>query len=146
VDLVHGFSYSRIIHYSRLFQRSYKKVPRLLGNQLQSRISQSNPWFLKINSREVPSPRKINKIVLQASNPHIFPTTTPNSVILMLKIPKSLLILFFTSIIHMFVAFIYCLCLFVLGTVALSRLLEIYRISCLLSLNSFLRISKASAP
>jgi hypothetical protein len=49
---------------------------------------------LENNSWEVPSPRKIHKIALQASNPHIFPTTTPYPVILTQKIPESLLLLF----------------------------------------------------
>jgi hypothetical protein len=78
---------------------------------------QLDPWFLKNNSRDVPGPRKIHKIALQASNPHIFQTTTPNSVIFALKIPESLLLLLSVFIIHMFVAIIYFLCLFVLGTI-----------------------------
>jgi hypothetical protein len=71
---------------------------------------------LKNNSREVPSHRKIHKIALQTSNPPIFPTTTTISVILVLKIPESLLLLS-AFIIHMFIAFIYCLSLFALGSV-----------------------------
>jgi hypothetical protein len=72
---------------------------------------------LKNNSREVPSPRKNHKIALQASNHHIFPTKTPNSVIFAPKIPESLLLLLSAFIMLMFVAIIYCLCLFALGTV-----------------------------
>jgi hypothetical protein len=72
---------------------------------------------LKNNSRDVPGPRKIRKIALQTLNPHIFPTTTPNSVILTPKIQESLLLLLSAFIIHMFVVFIYCLCLFALGTI-----------------------------
>jgi hypothetical protein len=72
---------------------------------------------LKNNSREIPSPRKIHKIALHASNPHVFPTTTPNSVIFAAKIPELLVLLLFAFIIHISVAIIYCLCLFVLGTV-----------------------------
>jgi hypothetical protein len=34
------------------------------------------------NYRKVPSPRKIYRIAPKASNLHIFPTTTPNSMIL----------------------------------------------------------------
>jgi hypothetical protein len=72
---------------------------------------------LKNNSREVPSPRKIYKIALKTSNIHIFPTTTPNSMILAPKFSESLPLSLFAFIIHMLVAFIYCLCFLVLGTV-----------------------------
>jgi hypothetical protein len=48
--------------------------------------------FLENNSQDVPSPRKNYKIVVHASNTHIFPTTTPNSVILVPKILESLLL------------------------------------------------------
>jgi hypothetical protein len=75
---------------------------------------------LKDNSRGVPSPKKIHKIALQTSNPHIIPATTLNLVILTPKIPEPLLLLISAFIIHMFVAIIYCLCLFVLGTIVLE--------------------------
>jgi hypothetical protein len=45
------------------------------------------------------------------SNLHIFPTTTPNLLILTAKIPESVLLLLSPFITHMFVAFFYCLCL-----------------------------------
>jgi hypothetical protein len=64
--------------------------------------------------------KKSQKIDLQASNPHIFSITTPNSVIFVPKIPESLLLLLSTFIIHMFVVIIYCLYLFVLGTIVLE--------------------------
>jgi hypothetical protein len=79
---------------------------------------------LKNNSREVPRLRIFYKIVTKTSNIHIFPTTTPNSVILAPKFSESLPLSYFAFIIHMFVAFIYCLCLLVLGTIMLELLVE----------------------
>jgi hypothetical protein len=78
------------------------------------------PWFLKNNSREDPSPRKIHKIALKTSNLRIFPTTTPNSVILVPKFSESLSLSPFAFIVHMFVAFIYFLCFLTLGTIVLE--------------------------
>jgi hypothetical protein len=71
---------------------------------------QSSPWFLKNNSREVHSPRKIHQIVLKTSNHRIFQTATPNSMIHTQKFLESLLLSLFAFIIHMFVAFIYYWC------------------------------------
>jgi hypothetical protein len=85
---------------------------------------QKGPLFLKNKFREVPSPRKNYKIALKTSNLHIFPTTTPNSVIVAPKFSKSLPLSLFASIIQMFVAFSYCLCLLVLGTVVLEPFAE----------------------
>jgi hypothetical protein len=72
---------------------------------------------LKNSSREVPSPKKIYKITLETSNLHIFPITTLNLVILAPKFSESLPLSLFAFIIHMFVAFIYYLCLLALGIV-----------------------------
>jgi hypothetical protein len=79
---------------------------------------------LKNNSREVPALRKIYKIALETSNLHIFPTTTPNSVILAPKLSESFPLSLFAFIVHMFVAFIYCLCLLALGTVVAELFAE----------------------
>jgi hypothetical protein len=111
IDPIHGFSYSKIIPYLGYFCDLAKSSLDFWEINPQSGISWSDPWFLKNNSRVVPSPRKIHKIALQTSNPHIFETTTPNYVILMPKILESPLLLLSAFIIHMFVAFIYCLCL-----------------------------------
>jgi hypothetical protein len=62
-------------------------------------------------------------MALKTSNPHIFSATTPNSVIFTSKIPESLHLLF-AFVLHMFVTFIYCLCLFALGTVVLEPFSE----------------------
>jgi hypothetical protein len=117
MDPVHGFSYSEIIPYHGYIRDLPKRSLDFWEINPRSRILHPNPRFLKNNSREVPSPRKIHKIALQTSNPHIFPTTTPNLVIATPKILESLLLLLSTFIIHMFVAIIYCFCLFVLGTI-----------------------------
>jgi hypothetical protein len=93
--------------YSEILQ----KGPQTFGYSSRGlEVLQSDPWFLKNNSREVPSPKKIHKIALKTSNVHIFPTTTLNSVILVPKFPESLPLSLFPFVIHMFVAFIYCLC------------------------------------
>jgi hypothetical protein len=97
MDPVHRISFSEITHYSSLIWRSCEKVLSL---------------------------RKIYKIALQTSKPHIFPTTTSNSVIFVPKIPESLLLLLFAFLIHMFVAFIHCLCLFAFGTVVSELFIE----------------------
>jgi hypothetical protein len=113
---------------SRLFQRSCKQVPGLLGNQPVVQNFTARPLVLKDNSREVPRPRKNPRIALQTSNHHIFPATTPNSVILMPKIPESLLLLVSAFIILMFVAIICCLCLFALGTIVPEPFIADYQV------------------
>jgi hypothetical protein len=57
----------------------------------QSLISQLDPWFLKNNSKRVPSMRKIDKNSPGTSKFHIFSTTTPNLVTLAPKFLESLL-------------------------------------------------------
>jgi hypothetical protein len=64
VDPVHRISFTEIIHYFDLIQKSYKKAPGLLGNQLAVHNFPARPLFLKNSSREVPNPRKIQKIAL----------------------------------------------------------------------------------
>jgi hypothetical protein len=86
VDSVHGNIHCKIIHYSRLFQRFCKKVPGLLGNQPTVQILHSDPWFLKNNSKGVPSHGKIHKNSPETSKFYIFSTGTPNLVILVPKI------------------------------------------------------------
>jgi hypothetical protein len=98
VDSVHGIIHYKIIHYSRLFQRFCKKVPRLLGNQHVVQILHSDPWFLKNNSKRVPSLGKIHKNSPETSKFHIFSTATPNLVILAPKSSGSLLLSFYAFI------------------------------------------------
>jgi hypothetical protein len=81
MDPVHVISFTDIICYFGLIQKSCIKAPGLLGNQLAVQNFAAMPFVFKNNSKEVTSPRKIHKIALEASNPHIFPTTTLNSVI-----------------------------------------------------------------
>jgi hypothetical protein len=95
---------------SWLFRRSCKKVHGLLGIQSIVQNFVARPLVLERKFQRGPQIRKIHKIVLQTSNPHIFPTTTPNSVILTPNILESLLLLLSAFIIHMFLAIIYCLC------------------------------------
>jgi hypothetical protein len=64
----------------------------------QSVISQKGPWKLINNSRKVLSFRKIHKKWLETSKFHIFPTTTPNLVILAPKFSGSLLLSFYAFI------------------------------------------------
>jgi hypothetical protein len=54
------------------------------------------------------------------SNLHIFPTTTPNLLILTAKIPESLLLLLSTFITHIFVAFFLLFVFVALGTIVLE--------------------------
>jgi hypothetical protein len=61
-------------------------------------ISQLDPWFLKNNSKRVPSLRKIHKNSIETLKFHIFSTTTPNPVILTPKFSESLLISFYAFI------------------------------------------------
>jgi hypothetical protein len=61
-------------------------------------ISHLDPWFLKNNSKRVPSLRKIHKNSPETSKFHIFSTTTPNLVILVPKFSKSLLLSFYAFI------------------------------------------------
>jgi hypothetical protein len=95
---VHGIIYCKIIHYSGLFQRFCRKVPGLLGNQPAVQILHSNPWFLKNNSKGVPSLGKIHKNSPETSKFHIFSTATPNLVI---HAPKILRITSFILCIHL---------------------------------------------
>jgi hypothetical protein len=93
----------------RLFKKSWKEVPGLLGNQPAVQILpilHSGPRvFLKLtrgprflqfdpksenNYKKVPSLRKINKNSYKIPKIHIFPTTTPNLVILVPKFLESL--------------------------------------------------------
>jgi hypothetical protein len=107
VDSVHGIIHCKIIHYSGLFQRFCKKIPRLLGNQPTVQILHSDPWFLKNNSKGVPSLRKIHKNSPETSKFHIFSTATPNLVILapkLLQITSS-----FILCIHL--TYVYCILL-----------------------------------
>jgi hypothetical protein len=70
------------------------------------------PQFFQIgpksenNYKKVPSLRKIHKNNSKTSKIHIFPTTTPNPVILVQKFFESLPLSFYAFIFHMFVAFI----------------------------------------
>jgi hypothetical protein len=96
---------------------SCKEVSGLLVINLWSMVFAKRSQVFKNNSKEVPIPRKIYKIAPETSNNHIFPTTTPNSVFLMPKFLESLPLSLFGFIVHMFVAFIYCLCLLVVGSV-----------------------------
>jgi hypothetical protein len=65
---------------------------------LQSMISQLDPWFLKNNTKMVPSLRKIHKNSPKTSKFHIFSTTTPNPVILAPKFSKLVLLSFYAFI------------------------------------------------
>jgi hypothetical protein len=60
----------------------------------QSMISQLGPWFLKNNSKRVPSLRKIHKKSPKTSKFHIYSITTPNPMILAPKFSESFLISF----------------------------------------------------
>jgi hypothetical protein len=64
------------------------------------------PGNLKNNSKKVPSLRKIHKNSPKTSKIHIFPTITPNPVILVPKFLESLPLSFYAFIFHMSVAFI----------------------------------------
>jgi hypothetical protein len=61
-------------------------------------ISQSNPWFLKNNSKRVHGLRKIHKNNPVTSKFYIFSTTTPNPVILAPKFSESLILSFYAFI------------------------------------------------
>jgi hypothetical protein len=61
---------------------------------------------LKNIYKKAPSLRKIHKIAPKLQKIHIFPTTTPDPVILVPKFLESLPLSFYAFIFHMFVAFI----------------------------------------
>jgi hypothetical protein len=73
---------------------------------LRSEIFAVRPEIRKIFTKKVPGLRKINKNSSKTSKNHIFPTTTPNPVILMPKFLESLSLSLYAFIFHMFVAFI----------------------------------------
>jgi hypothetical protein len=92
---VHGFFLTKIIQKS-IIPCSFTKKPLGFSKIIpRSMISQLDPWFLKNNSKRVPSLRKIHKNSPKNSKFHIFSTTTPNPVILAPKFSKSLLLSFY---------------------------------------------------
>jgi hypothetical protein len=105
VDRVHSFFLIKIIPKSIIPGHFAKKPLGVSKINLQSMISQLDPWFLKNNPKRVPSLRKIHKKSPETSKFHIFSTTAPNHVILVPKFSKSLLRSFYAFISHMFVAF-----------------------------------------
>jgi hypothetical protein len=64
----------------------------------QSIVFTKGPWNLENNFIGVPSLRKIHKMAPETSKLHIFSTTTPNSVILVLKFSESLPLSFYAFI------------------------------------------------
>jgi hypothetical protein len=98
VDQVHGFFLAKIIPGNSIFWH-FTLRPLIFSNIiLQSLISQLSPWNLKNNFRKVLSLRKIHKNNPETSKFHIFPTTTPNLVILAPKFSGSLLLSFYAFI------------------------------------------------
>jgi hypothetical protein len=90
VDRVHGFFLAKIIPRNSIF-RHFALRPLIFSNiNPQSLISQLGPWNLKNNSKKVLSLRKIHKNNPKTLKFHIFPTTTPNLVILVPKFLGSL--------------------------------------------------------
>jgi hypothetical protein len=72
VDRVHGFFLTKIISKS-IIPGSFAKKPLCFSKiNPQSMISQLDPWFLKNNSKRVPSLRKIHKNRHETSKFHIF--------------------------------------------------------------------------
>jgi hypothetical protein len=98
VDSVHRIIHCKIIHYSGLYQRFCRKVPGILGNQPTVQILHSDPWFLKNNSKRVPSLRKIHKNSPETSKFHMFSTATPNLVMLAPKSSGALHLSFYAFI------------------------------------------------
>jgi hypothetical protein len=101
----------------RIFQKSCKEVPGLLGNQPAVQILPilhsgprvfpkltRGPGFLQFGPKfrkylqKFPSLRKIHKNSSKTSKIHIFPTTTPNPVILVPKFLESLPLPFYAFI------------------------------------------------
>jgi hypothetical protein len=98
VERVHGFFHTKIILKSIIPDSFAKKPLGFSKINPQSMISQLDPWFLKNNSKRVPSLRKIHKNSPKTSKFHIFSTTTLNPVILMPKFSESLILSFYTFI------------------------------------------------
>jgi hypothetical protein len=98
VDRVHGFFLAKLITGNSIFWY-FALRPFIFSNiNPQSLISQLGPWNLKNNSRKVLSLRKIYKNNPKTLKFHIFPTTTPNLVILVPKFSGSLLLSFYAFI------------------------------------------------
>jgi hypothetical protein len=91
------FSYK--INLKSIIPGNFAKKPLGFSKiNLQSMISQLDPWFLKNNFKRVPSLRKIHKNSPKTSKLHIFSTKTPNPVILVPKLSESLLLSFYAFI------------------------------------------------
>jgi hypothetical protein len=87
---VHDFFLTKIIPGNSIFWH-FALRPLIFSNiNPQSLISQLGPWNLKNNSKKVLSLRKIHKNKPETSKFHIFPTTTPNLVILAPKFSGTL--------------------------------------------------------
>jgi hypothetical protein len=87
---VHGFFLTKIIPGNSIFWH-FALRPLIFSNiNPQSLISQLGPRNLKNNSKKVLSLRKIHKNKPETSKFHIFPTTTPNLVILVPKFSGTL--------------------------------------------------------
>jgi hypothetical protein len=98
VDRVHGFFLAKIIPENSIFWH-FALRPLIFNNiNPQSLISQLGHWSLKNNSRKALSLRKIHNNNPETSKFYIFPTTTPNLVILALKFSGSLLLSFYAFI------------------------------------------------
>jgi hypothetical protein len=98
VDRVHGFFLAKIIPENSIFWH-FALRPLIFSNiNPQSLISQLGHWSLKNNSRKALSLRKIHNNNPETSKFYIFPTTTPNLVILALKFSGSLLLSFYAFI------------------------------------------------
>jgi hypothetical protein len=98
MDWVHSFFLTKIIPKSIIPDSFAKKPLGFSKISPQSMIWKLDPWFLKNNSKRVPSLRKIHKNSRETSKFHIFSTTTPNPVILAPKFSESLLLSFYVFI------------------------------------------------
>jgi hypothetical protein len=98
MDRVHDFFLTKIILKSIIPSSFAKKRLVFSKINLQSMVSQLDPWFLKNNSKRVPSLRKIRKNSPKTSKFHIFSITTPNLVILTPKFSESLPLSFYAFI------------------------------------------------
>jgi hypothetical protein len=97
-DQVHGFFLTKIIPENSILKHCALR-PLIFSNiNPQSLISQLGPWNSKNNSRKVLSLRKIHKNNPETSKFDIFPTTTPNLVILAQKFLGSVLLSFYAFI------------------------------------------------
>jgi hypothetical protein len=96
--MVHGFFLTIIIPKSIIPDSFAKKPLGFSKINPQSIISQSDPWFLKYNSKRVLSLRKIHKNSPETSKFYIFSTTTPNPVILTPKFSESIFPSFYAFI------------------------------------------------